>query len=456
MIPLAHGIGGIRDLPVPGWLFFYGAALVLIVSFVALAVLWTEPRLDAAAGGRPLPTWLQRVLLSPVLHATVKALSFGLLVVVSLAATIGEPSAQQNLAPTFVFVVFWLGLVPVVVLMGNVWSVLNPWRAPADAIAWAWRRSGRAWEPLARYPEWLGCWPAVVLLFAFAAFELAYPEPSSPRALALAIYLYSAITWYGMLWFGRETWTRNGEAFSVYFELLSRVGPIAVREGAGRREIVLRWPLTGLAWRDARPGTFAFVALMLGSVAFDGLSRSSWWLDRRIDVEAAAGTSTLVRDAAAMGLNLAGLLLVVGAVAVAYAGAVAGARAFAHVERPLVGAFLASLVPIALAYVVAHYFSLLVLQGQFAIRFASDPFGRNWDLFGTAGFNPDLALLSPNLVWYVQVAALVVGHVAGLVVAHDRAVSMFRGVATAVRTQYAMLVLMVAYTVAGLWLLSSG
>jgi hypothetical protein len=384
-----------------------------------------------------------------------KTISFGLLVVVGLAAILGEPSAQQNLAPTFVFVVFWLGLVPVVALLGNVWPALNPWRAPADAVAWLWRRSGRTWEPMGRLPERLGCWPAAILLLAYTAYELAYPEPASPRALAVAIYLYSAITWYGMLWFGREAWTLSGEAFSVYFDFLSRVAPFGARDADGRRELVVRAPLAGLARGPSRPGAFAFVAVMLGSVAFDGLSRTPFWLDRRFDVESALGTS-VGRDVVGAGFNLAGLLLVVGLVALAYVLAVAGARAFGHVERPLVGVFLASLIPIALAYVVAHYFSLLVLQGQVALRLASDPFGRNWDLFGTAGFSPDLTVLSPNVVWYVQVAALVVGHVAGLLVAHDRAISLFRGVATAVRTQYAMLVLMVLYTVGGLWLLSTG
>jgi hypothetical protein len=121
-----------------------------------------------------------------------------------------------------------------------------------------------------------------------------------------------------------------------------------------------------------------------------------------------------------------------------------------------VGAFLASLVPIALVYAVAHYFSLLLLQGQFAIPLASDPLGRGWDLIGTADFRPNLAVLSPNAIWYVQVGALVVGHVAGLTLAHDRAVALFRSARTAMQTQYVMLVLMVVYTVGGLWLLSQG
>jgi hypothetical protein len=113
-------------------------------------------------------------------------------------------------------------------------------------------------------------------------------------------------------------------------------------------------------------------------------------------------------------------------------------------------------VPIACAYAIAHYFSLLLIQGQVAITLISDPFGFGWDLFGTADYQPDATVVSPNTTWYVQVAVLVVGHVSGLLLAHDRAVALYDSPRTAIRTQYAMLALMVAYTVGGLWLLWSG
>jgi hypothetical protein len=104
---------------------------------------------------------------------------------------------------------------------------------------------------------------------------------------------------------------------------------------------------------------------------------------------------------------------------------------------------------------VAHYFTLLLVQGQFALPLGSDPFGYGWDLLGAADYVPNLAPLSPNAVWYVQVGALVAGHVAGLAVAHDRAVTVLPA-RSALRSQYAMLVLMVGYTVGGLWLLWNG
>ena len=455
-MPLAHGIGGVRDLPVPLWLFFYGAGLVLVVSFVALGALWRRPILEERRSGRPLPGWAQRVLLGPELRAVVGAVSFALLVVVFAAALVGEDSVAVNLAPTFVYVVFWLGLVPVVVLLGNVWSVLSPWRAAADAVTWLWRRVGQEWTPT-DYPERLGRWPAAVLLFAFATLELAYPSASSPRALSLAIAIYSWITWLGMLTFGRAAWTRNGEAFAVYFGLLARLSPFAVRRDEGGRRIVARLPLSGLAGADARPGTVAFVAVMLGSVAFDGFSRTGWWQDRLFSIDAALALERpRLADLALTGLNTAGLLAAVLLVALVFLLAVEGARRTSGRAGSLADQFVASLVPIALAYAVAHYFSLLVLQGQVTRRLVSDPFGYGWDLFGTRELQPRLDLLTPNTIWYVQVAALVVGHVLGLALAHDRAVALFRSPGTALRTQYTMLVLMVAYTVGGLWLLSNG
>jgi hypothetical protein len=127
---LAHGIAAVRDLPVPLWRFFYGAGVVLIVSFVALGALWKRPQLEQRAAGRPLGPGWQRVLLGPELRIVLGALSFGLLVLVFAAAAFGDDSVSTNLAPTFVWVVFWLGFVPLVVVLGNVWAVLSPGARP--------------------------------------------------------------------------------------------------------------------------------------------------------------------------------------------------------------------------------------------------------------------------------------------------------------------------------------
>jgi hypothetical protein len=455
VLPLAHGIGGIRDPVLPDWLMYYAGSLVLILSFVALGVLWRKPLLEGRGAGRPLSERWQRLLLWPGWRIILGGLSAGLLAVVWLAAFVGKPDAGDNLAPTFVWVIFWLGLVPLVVFFGNLWSVLSPWKAVADAVAWAWSRSGRTWEPAAPYPERLGRWPAAALLLAFAALELAYPRAAEPRTLALAIVIYTWITWAGMLVYGRRAWLENGEAFNVYFGLLALIAPFAVQERDGRRVVIVRPPLTGLTLPQNRPGTVAFVVAMLGSVAFDGLSRQQWWQDRLYNLEAKyIVDSPRKADLVATGFSVLGLLGAVVAIGLLFLLAVSAARLVSGGREGLASVFVASLIPIALAYSVAHYFTLLVNQGQFALPLSSDPFGKGWDLFGTSDFQPSL-FNSPNAIWYVQVGVLVVGHVLGLMLAHDRAVALWGSARTAVRTQYAMLALMVLYTCTGLWLLSA-
>jgi hypothetical protein len=451
-LPFAHGLGGVKDLPVPGWLFYYGAALVLILSFVALWVLWKRPLLERASRGRPLPEGLEAVLRSQALRIVLGAVSLALFVLVWFAAAIGDTSPDENLAPRFVFVVFWLGLPAVSVLFGNVWAVLSPWGAAADGAAWVSERAGLRWEAPFAYPERLGRWPGAVLLFAFAALELAYWDPGDPRALALAIFLYSAITWLAMLAYGREAWTENGEAFAVYFGLLARIAPFGEHDG----RLVLRWPFTGLTGLDPRPGTLAFVAVMLGSVAFDGFSQTDYWA---VDFRARLMRPVIQRspdlaDVLGALLATAGLALMIVLVALAYIAAMRIAALAVRYDGGLTDEFLGSLVPIALAYVVAHYFSFFVRELQYLAPFASDPFGFGWDLFGTADVRPRITVLEPKTIWYAQVGALVIGHVAGLVLAHDKAVELFESPRKAAISQYTMLALMVVYTIAGLWLLS--
>jgi hypothetical protein len=219
----------------------------------------------------------------------------------------------------------------------------------------------------------------------------------------------------------------------------------------------MRWPLTGLGGADRVPGTLAVVAVLLGSTSFDGFSRTTVWQDLLQEVrERLVGAASLRVDLTLTLVNLAGLLVFCAAVALAYLAAVGIARRLVHAPRPLSAEFVLSLVPIAFAYTVAHYFSLFVIYTQFMVPLLSDPLGRGWDLFGTAEFTPNVTLLSPEVVWYVQVGALVVGHVAGLAIAHDRAVALFPRREDALRSQYPMLALMVLFTVGGLWLLSRG
>jgi hypothetical protein len=450
---LAHGIGGVRDLPVPESFFFTAAAIVLVVSFVVLGALWRRPLLERHQAGRPLPEALQRALLSTALRVLLGAISVGLLVLVLATALFGTTLELLNFAPTFVLVTFWLGLPLLSVILGDVWRVLSPWKAMADATVWAIERTGRTAQPLLEPTLRFGRYPAALALFAYAALELAHPRPAYPRTIGVAVALYSYWALAGMAVFGRETWTKGGEGFAVAFELLARMAPFAKRGG----RIVVRWPFTGLAGAERIPGTLVFIGVFLGSTSFDGFSRTTTWQNLLSDLRTSLRDESLwLVDVATTLTNVAGLAALVLAVVLTYSAAVEGARRLVHAPRSLVPDFVLPLVPIAFAYLVAHYFSQFLIQGQFIIPLISDPFGKGWDLFGTVDFAPNLTIVSPETVWYVQVAALVVGHVAGLAIAHDRAVALFQDRSDALRSQYPMLGLMVLYTVGGLWLLSQG
>ena len=204
-------------------------------------------------------------------------------------------------------------------------------------------------------------------------------------------------------------------------------------------------PGSGLASLEVRDGTMAVILVMLGGTSFDGVSRSQWWGD-------VVGTR---RDWALTSVTTVGLLLTIAVVALLYLVATRLLGLLARDDADpvaLARLWAPSLVPIVLAYSLAHYFSLLVFEGQNFLALLSDPFGEGWDLFGTAQNNIDFTVVSPNQIAYVQVAAIVAGHVAGVVAAHDLAVGRYRH-AVAVRSQYPLLGVMVAYTVGGLLLL---
>jgi hypothetical protein len=447
---LAHGIGGKTDLPVPRWLFAWAAAVVLIVSFVALATLWPTPRLERARTRVVLH--LPR-LLDPVCGAIGVAL-FAIVVYAGFAGEQELPTA--NLAPTFVYVPFWVGLPFLSFLFGDVFRALNPWRAVARCVAWVTGKLARGPVPYRprTYPRWLGRWPAVVGILAFAWLELIYIEHDKPSTLAWLAVGYAAAQWIGMGIYGIETWTSRGDAFAVYFNLFSRLSPLRW----GRDRLESRPPLAGVTNLESLPGTVPLLAAMIGSTSFDGLEQGSLWINS-IEPELQAFFSKLGPGltAATELSGTVGLLAMVAIIGGFYRLGIGGMHSVdPSTPRPVLAArFVHTLVPIALAYVVAHYFSLLVYQSQAIWYLASDPLGNGSDIFGTAGGQINFGVLTPNSIWYVQVGALLLGHISGLALAHDRALLLYKDGRDAIRSQYWMLVVMVGFTSLGLWLLSA-
>jgi hypothetical protein len=447
----AHGVQGQAETPVPLKAFFVAAAIVIVVSFVGLAFAWSTPRW-ATVGWRPAPAGLSRTVLHPVTVWTLRVLVLAGLALVLVAAAFGSELLNRNIAPVTVFVFWWIGLVPLALLLGNVWREINPWAAIARLL--------RAPADTGRYPRTWGIWPAAALLVVWAWLELVYPTAAEPRLLAAVILMYSVVTVGAMFYYGVDTWLDQGETFSVYTRLLATMSPIEVRELDGQRRLGFRPAFIGATQIPALPGLVAYVVVLIGIVSFDGLSGTEVWKER--DVAATERLIDLGLPGFEGGIVVAtiGLLLTLGLVALLFEAAAAAANRSGHLSEGRVSRvtqlFAHSLVPIALGYAVAHSLTLWVFQSQDLIRLASDPLGQGRDFFGTADYRIDFTVMSPNFIWAVQLIAVVGAHVLGLVLAHDRALQLSSHAKHAVRSQYPFLVLMVILTVTALWLLSQG
>jgi hypothetical protein len=443
----AHGLVGKQDLPIPRWLFAWGAAVVLVVSFVGLAALWPTARLQEL---RERVVW--RV--PAVVEVVCGAIGIAVFAIVVYAGLAGSQTALENLAPTFVYVLFWVGIPFVSFWAGDVFRFFNPWRAIARGVGWIGTRAvgGPAPEPI-EYPSWLGRWPAMAGIVVFAWIELVYVDRDDPSTLAIMMLAYAAVQLVGMSVFGIEQWLRNADPFGVLFGLFARIAPLHWRDGA----LAVRRPLAGLPSLDPRPGTVALVCAMIGTTAFDGFSQGTAWNNVAPDMQRwfiDLGFNARVSLEIVGSIGIAGGIL---AVAALYRLGVLGMRSVGerHSVQELSRNFAHTLVPIALAYVVAHYFSLLAYQGQATAFLISDPLGDGSNLFGTASSTIDYGWISATGIWYVQVVALIAGHVCGLVLAHDRALALYRDPRAATRSQYWMLAVMVGFTSLGLWLLSA-
>jgi hypothetical protein len=455
----AHALVGKKDLPIPPWLFAWGASIVLIVSFVALTLAWRTARFEADTW-RPAPGWLSRLLFNRAVEVLAGAAGVFLLGVTLWSALSGVEAPDRNFSLTFVFVTFWLGLVYASVAFGDVFRAFNPWRAIARAFAGVFRLvSGqRPPAPLA-YPDWLGRWPAVAGLLGFLWIELVYGQSGfttaglTPHSLAVAILVYTAITLVGMALYGIETWCERGEAFSVYFGMFASLAAFEVRDAS----LGLRRFLSGSTRWATLPGSAALVLVAIAGTTFDGAQEGA--LNEPISstfghlLDAGVGATFALRVT-----NTLYFALTIAFVAGVYWLGVRGmqtVRGSSLSLDELGRKFIHGFIPIALAYLTAHYFSLIVFQEQAQFTYLlTDPLGDGSNLLGIAKDPIDYALVGANLVWYVQVGALVVGHVTALMLAHDRAVALYPDSRSAARSQYWMLALMVGFTSLGLFLLS--
>jgi hypothetical protein len=447
LVVLAHGLVGRTDLPIPKWLFGWAAALVLVISFAALAVLWPKPELqvDRSSNWFRMPRWVDPFL--------------GLLGVVAFVAVVysglrGAQDAQDNLAPTIIYVHFWVGLAVLSVLFGDVFKALNPWRAIARFIGWIAHRVSKDELPAPlEYPARLGRWPAAISILIFVWVELGYVYRDDPSQLAIMAIAYAAFQLIGMSFFGIDVWEDRADGFQVLFSTYARLSPFRRRS----REVAVRPPLNGAPALDVIAGTLPLLIVAIGSTSFDGFSNGPVWASLGPDLAdffKSLGFGPTAQNELAQTVGLIGMVLLIG---LFYRLAIRGMRnvGSGHTARELAHRFAHTLIPIAFAYALAHYFSLIMYQGQALGYLISDPLGHGSNLFGTADASIDYTIVTATAVWYIQVAALLGGHVSGLILAHDRALAIYTNTRDAIRSQYWMLIVMIGFTSLGLWLLSA-
>ena len=434
LLPL-HGIGGRGDLPVPLWLAIYSAGAAVAVSFFALAAFWSRPRFDVAAGRSLI------VITGIVDNRTTRW-------VLKLAglSRAGDAARRRMVRQQFA------GAEPGADLALRVdlgrhhpaLPALRPDLATGQPVAHD-RGPGHGGSSYRKLPEGIAYWPAVAGLACFLWLELAYPDGSEPLVVAIFVTGYTLVNVAAGIIYG-PAWFRIGDSFEVYAEVLARLSPFG-RGADGRLE--LRNPLAGLATIPQQPGIVGLLCLLLGSTAFDGISRWSAWT--RLTGELGRTQHIVVYT---LGLMAAVAIVTALFLLAARTTGSARVRPGAVGAAGLPGAFVHSLVPIAIGYAVAHYFSFAMFQGQEGVLLATDPFGRGWDLLGTSGTRIDYAFLGTGLIAGVQIGAIVLGHVLGVVSAHDRAAELFRRRQLR-RAQYPMLAAMVAFTAGGIALVTA-
>jgi hypothetical protein len=446
----AHGAGQGFVLLLPTGHYAAGGALAVAASFLVVAFVPAEAARRIAAArlvlGRirpPDPAWIS-------------TLSFLFLLAVVGAGFRGNPDPMTNPMPLLVWTVWWVALVLLHAVLGDLWAYLNPFTGPYRLIdrALGGRLSAMTRPP----PEGLAARSAILVFFAFAWFELVDLAPNDPPRLAALVAVYLVLTFALLLTFG-EAWLERGDPFAIFFRFVAGLSPLLLEpEPDGRRRVALGWPGAALAARPPLPlGLVFFVLLTLATVSFDGLSRTFAWL-------ALGGINPLEFPgrSAVVAMNSAGLALTFLVLAAGFCGAVALGRRLGRIETPLprlLGRSVLSLVPISIAFHFAHYLTALMADGQYAALVANDPLHRGWDLLGLQGYYVTTSFLSTHdgtiAIWTLQTGAIVLGHVLAVVIAHLIAVTDTQDRRRAVLSELPLAAVMVFYTLFGFWLLST-
>lgn len=432
----AAGRGFVMLLPT-AWVIA-GGALAVLVSFIAVSLL---PKLAMKAAPLVAP-------LSPLVAQGASLVSALLLAGLIVMGFIGPRDPVENLLPLAIWILWWVGIVMLHPLFGNLWEAINPFTGIAALLTGRFGRSEGT--PPLRYPAWASYWPAILIFFGFAWFQLVWPAPEDPAILATALCVYLAVSFAGVLVFGLKDWLGKADPFAVFLAQLGAAAPLG-RGGP-------RWPGAGLLSLPVLPVSgVLFVLLTLGTITFDGFANSFAWLSLiGINPLDYPGRTPL------MEANTLGILLVSGVLAAGFFAAVWTGWLWAG--RPerlslLFGRLVYSLIPISIAYHFAHYLSDTIVKSQYLLLALNDPFETEADLLGLGHAHVMTSFQNTAsgaiAIYAAQTSALVIGHVIGVAVAHSMAVEEGLPPARVMRLELPLALCMVAYTGFGLWLLGA-
>ena len=449
-----HGFGERYNLPIPLSVYIFAAAGVVLISFILVVLFASSQRGDEATRyPRVEAPWLASLAKSRVLRVVGGLIGVLGLVAVVTTGLFGAQDPLRNPSAYLVWIYLWVALVMVCALFGNLWTYLNPFAALYDFGG----RLLKLPQRIASLPERLGIWPAAALFFGIAWLELASGKASTPAVVGVVALVYSVFTLAGMVIFGRDDWLNRCEPFTVLFGIASRFSPVEVERderGAVTRAYLRPWGVGLLRPVQASWDVIVFVILMLSNLAFDGLEATPLWFNL-IGSQPSLATT--------LGVWWRPVVYTVGILAVAlifvlvFVGCTRLVLALGKGKiNPLgvTSSFALTLVPIALAYDLAHNYTYLVIEGQAFIPTLADPFAKGWSLLPLQNYQPNLALTSPETVWLLQVILIVLGHVIAVYLAHFRASQWFRTSYRVLLSQYPMLALMVLYTMTSLWILA--
>jgi hypothetical protein len=428
----AHSFYDRYDLPIPLSYFLWGSAAVVTLTFALMLVLpkripsflrtnssfpcrreSTNAWIPAYAGITRL--WFQ---------STIRVLALGLFVLTIDAALFGTANPLMNLAPSLVWVTWWVGLSLLIAACGNVWPWLDPWRTLWGGLA----KLGL--KPLNRtWPVAWGMCPAVFFLLAWSWLEVVFPIAVIPRDLGILALAWTIISLLGMWIFNPEVWRAHADFVVIYFSLIAKIGLQATSFKASTSTL-----------HETR-GYVSFILAMLSTVLFDGLHGHPVWLFLEGSVLSVLPNwlANLPYFSGTLGLVTVWLIFM---------------ASYKFTTREHANAFAPSLIPIAVAYLVAHNFSNLVVQGQSVIFLLSDPLGTGWNLFGSADFKPNSDIINAKFTWYLAVSSIVLGHVAAVVISHRAAMRLSSSSKQAAWLCLPYTALMIAYTLLSLLIIA--